>query len=100
MSASANRAAAIQELWPWLRRKRGQFYGLPLLVSQNSPIYGLTPVRGCVTVSRCQPDAAKNWKEIQDIINNTKKQKLKFIKGPHWWNGAGQTTKYGTITIK
>ena len=55
---------------------------------------------GCVTVSRCQPDADKKWKEIRDMINNTKKETLKFIKGPHWWNGEGETTKYGTITIK
>lgn len=55
---------------------------------------------GCVTVSRCQPDAAKKWKEIRDMINSTKKEKLKFIKGPHWWNREGETTKYGTIIIK
>ena len=55
---------------------------------------------GCVTVSKCQPDADKKWKEIRDMINSTKKEKLKFIKGPHWWNPWGETTKYGTITIK
>ena len=52
------------------------------------------------TVSKCQPDADKKWKEIRDMINSTKKEKLKFIKGPHWWNPWGETTKYGTITIK
>ncbi len=55
---------------------------------------------GCVTVTGCQPDAAKKWKEIRDIIKNTKKEKLKFIQGPHWWNPWGETTKYGTLTIK
>jgi uncharacterized protein RhaS with RHS repeats len=55
---------------------------------------------GCVTVKNCQPDAEKKWKELRNLINSTKTEKLKFIKGPHWYNKEGETTKYGTITIK
>jgi uncharacterized protein RhaS with RHS repeats len=55
---------------------------------------------GCVTVKKCQPDSEKKWKELRNLINSTKTQKLKYIQGPHWWNKEGETTKYGTITIK
>jgi hypothetical protein len=54
---------------------------------------------GCVTVVKCQPDASAKWNEIHEMINDTKKEKLKFVQGPHWWNREGETTKYGTITI-
>jgi RHS repeat-associated protein len=55
---------------------------------------------GCVTVNRYSRDAGKKWQEIRDTINSTKKEKMKFREGPHFWNGTGETTNYGTLTIK
>lgn len=55
---------------------------------------------GCVTVTKCQDDGEKKWKELRDLIKNTKTEKINFRAGPHWWNPTQTTTKYGTITIK
>lgn len=55
---------------------------------------------GCVTVTDCQQDADKKWKQIQDMLKDTKKETIEFEKGPHWWNPTGKCTKYGDITVK
>jgi hypothetical protein len=55
---------------------------------------------GCVTVSKEQDQAEELWRKIRDAIAKTKTENQQFIKGPHWWNGTGSTTKYGTLTIK
>lgn len=55
---------------------------------------------GCVTVNKCPADAAKKWQQIKDLLKKTKTQEINFRMGPHWWNGTGQTTQYGTIAIK
>ena len=55
---------------------------------------------GCVTVNRCQPDAAGKWEDLRAMINTTKKEKLEFTKGPYFWNPTGEINKYGTLTIK
>lgn len=55
---------------------------------------------GCVTVNKRQADAEKKWKEVRRLINGTKKNEIEFRKGPHWWNGTGNITSYGTLTIR
>ena len=55
---------------------------------------------GCVTVSESQADAEKKWKKIREIINNTKKERIRFTKGRWFFTEEGETTKYGTLIIK
>jgi hypothetical protein len=56
--------------------------------------------QGCVTISGQQENAEKKWKQIGDILKETKKEELEFIQGPHFYNFSKKITNYGTLIIK
>ncbi len=52
---------------------------------------------GCATVDGYQNDAERKWKELRDLINNTKTTESNYKTGPHWWNRTKKITVYGYI---
>jgi RHS repeat-associated protein len=55
---------------------------------------------GCATVDKYQTDAEEKWKEIKELIKNTKPREVTYIKGPHWWNRSIKIPSYGVIYKK
>lgn len=56
--------------------------------------YGSTSY-GCATVT-----AKEQWSQLDKLLKSTTTQQTQFIKGPHFWNPAGNITQYGTLTVK
>lgn len=63
-------------------------------------LHGGTLSYGCVTVSTYKQTGINAWNSVFNLVLNTSRSSIEYIRGPHWWNPTARITHYGYLTIK